>query len=175
MNLSTLLVLVFLVGMWVALLAGPLLQHRGSGGNRGGDSIETFQRQLSVLDRNRGIRSGTVRSSAMVGRAPVGRPPMPVRPGAPRARMAAQRRKMIVTVLSGSTFTFLLLSFIQGGLFVPLCIVSAVLTVGYVGLMVYLLGAHAEREMKVAFLPHRGRVAPQSRPVQLREASSGRR
>ena len=100
---------------------------------------------------------------------------MPVRPGAPRARMAAQRRKMIVTVLSGSTFTFLLLSFIQGGLFVPLCIVSAVLTVGYVGLMVYLLGAHAEREMKVAFLPHRGRVAPQSRPVQLREASSGRR
>lgn len=89
--------------------------------------------------------------------------------------MAAQRRKMIVTVLSGSTLTFLLLSFMKGGPFLMLCIASAALMVSYVGLMMYLLGANAEREMKVAFLPHRNSAAEPSRPLNLREASAGRR
>lgn len=179
MNLSTLLVLVFLVGMWVALLIGPVLQRRGSGGNRGGDSIKSFQRQLSVLDRNRGGRTGMNRSLASVsGRSLNGSLPtrtMPLRPAQTRARMAAQRRKRIVTVLGGLTFTFLLLSFLKGGLFVALFVLSAALLVGYLALMFHLLGTQAEREMKVAFLPHRNAGAEPTTLLHLREASAGRR
>ncbi|MEZ5232182.1 MAG: hypothetical protein AB7W59_10180 [Acidimicrobiia bacterium] len=175
MNLSTLLVLVFLVGMWVALLIGPVLRHRGAGGNRGGDSIKSFQRQLSVLDRSRPGRSAMVRplASSPAGRSTIGR--APVRPSQSRARMAAQRRKRIVTVLAGSTFTFLVLSFLSGGLFVGLFLVSAALLVSYLALMFHLLGTQAEREMKVAFLPHRDAGAEPTALLHLREASGGRR
>ncbi len=175
MNLSTLLVLVFLVGMWVALLVGPVLQHRGSGGNRGGDSIKSFQRQLSVLDRSRPGRSAMVRpaASAPASRMALGRPSM--RPSQARARVAAQRRKRIVTVLAGLTFSFLVLSFLSGGLFVMLFLLSATLLVGYLALMFHLLGTQAEREMKVAFLPHRDAGAEPTALLHLREASGGRR
>jgi len=100
---------------------------------------------------------------------------MPVRPAQARARMAAQRRKRIVTVLGGLTLSFLLLAFIAGGLFVALFVASAVALVGYLALMFHLLGTHAEREMKVAFLPHRDAGAEPTSLLQLRQASSGRR
>lgn len=174
MNLSTLLVLVFLVGMWVALLVGPVLQHRGSGGSRGGDSIKSFQRQLSVLDRNQGARSG-VRPLGGQGRAvPAARFAGP-RPAQTRARAAAHRRKRIVTVLAGLTFSFLVLSFLKGGLFVGAFLVCGALLIGYLALMFHLLGTQAEREMKVAFLPHRDAGAEPTALLHLREASVGRR
>ena len=50
--LITLLIIIFLVAMWAAVLAAPLLQSRGQQQFRGGDSIKTFQRQLATLDRS---------------------------------------------------------------------------------------------------------------------------
>jgi len=171
-NLSTLLVLVFLVGMWAALLIGPVLQHRGSGGNRGGRSVQSFQRQLSVLDRNRNSRSGLIRPVAPY---PSGRgvvhPPLAGMAARSRSRQAAQRRRRIISVLAGLSGTFLLLSFLSGGVFVVLLGLSAVLLVGYLALMFHLLGTQAEREMKVAFLPHRASGAGSTDLLHLREAS----
>ena len=175
MNLSTLLVLVFLVGMWAALLAGPVLQHRGSGGNRGGRSVHSFQRQLSVLDRNRNSRSGLTRPVAPY---PSGRgvvhPPVSGFSARSRSRAAAQRRRRIISVLGGTTGTFVLLAFLRGGVFLALLGVSAALFVGYLALMFHLLGTQAEREMKVAFLPHRTSGVGSADLMRLREAS-GRR
>lgn len=174
MNLSTLLVLVFLVGMWVALLIGPVLQHRGSGGSRG-DSIKSFQRQLSVLDRNHSSRGGIARPlGGGVVRAGGGRLAGP-RPVQSRARLAAHRRKRIVTVLAGLTFSFLVLSFLKGGMFVGAFLVCGAMLVGYLALMFHLLGTQAEREMKVAFLPHRDAGAEPTALLHLREASAGHR
>lgn len=167
MNLSTLLVLVFLVGMWVALLAGPVL-NRGSNGTRGGDSIKSFQRQLSVLERRPGGRSGPLRTlPSMPGVRAAGGARSP----GGRARMAAQRRRRIVTGLGGLTFTMLVLAFARGGFFVPLFFVFGALLVGYVVLMFHLLRSQAEREMKVAFLPHHNAGAEPTALLELREAA----
>ena len=87
---------------------------------------------------------------------------------------AAQRRRRIISVLAGLSGTFLLLSFLSGGVFVVLLGLSAVLLVGYLALMFHLLGTQAEREMKVAFLPHRASGAGSTDLLHLREAS-GRR
>lgn len=179
MNLSTLLVLVFLVGMWVALLAGPVLQSRGSGGTRGGDSIKSFQRQLSMLERRSPDRSSMVRplASAPSVRRVGERPSVGANrvPGGHRARLAAQRRRRIVTGLSGLTFTMIVLAFAKGGLFIPLFFVFGGLLVAYVALMFHLLRSQAEREMKVAFLPHRNSGAEPTALLELREAAFGRR
>jgi hypothetical protein len=173
-NLSTLLVLVFLVGMWAALLVGPVLQHRGSGGNRGGRSVQSFQRQLSVLDRNRTSRSGLIRPVPTLSARGVVHPPLGRVSARSRSRLAAQRRRRIISVLAGLSGTFLLLSFLRGGVFVVLLGVSAVLLVGYLALMFHLLGTQAEREMKVAFLPHRTSGTGSTDLLHLREVS-GRR
>jgi hypothetical protein len=174
-NLSTLLVLVFLVGMWVALLAGPVLQNRG-GGNRGGDSIKSFQRQLAVLDRSRPGKPAMVRSlstapSAMRQQAEAAAR-QTVRPAQVRARWAAQRRRRIVTVLSGAAMTTLALSVILSGPFLYLFMLSSALLVGYLALMFQVLHRQAEREMKVAFLPHRNAGAEPTMLLQLREATA---
>jgi len=173
-NLSTLLVLVFLVGMWAALLVGPVLQHRGSGGNRGGRSVHSFQRQLSVLDRNRTSRSGLIRPVPSFSPRGVVHPPLGRMSARSRSRLAAQRRRRIISVLAGLSGTFLLLSLLRGGVFVVLLGLSAVLLVGYLALMFHLLGTQAEREMKVAFLPHRTAGAGSTDLLHLREVS-GRR
>jgi hypothetical protein len=175
-NLSTLLVLVFLVGMWVALLAGPVLQNRGNP-NRGGDSIKTFQRQLAVLDRSRPGRPAMVRSlasapSALRQQAEAAAARQSLRPAQMRARWAAQRRRRIVTVLSGATMTTLALSVILSGPFFYLFMLSSALLVGYLALMFQMLHRQAEREMKVAFLPHRNAGAEPTMLLQLREATA---
>ena len=179
MNLSTLLLLVFLVGMWAALLVGPIIQRRGSGGTRRGDSMKSFQRQLSVLDQNqnRHGRDDRIRSLAAVSnsRAAALRRPAAAQQAPVRGRQAAQRRKHIVTLLAGVAFSFLVLCFLGGTVFLVGLVVSMALLISYVGLMFHLLGTQAEREMKVAFLPHHNHGAEPTALLQLREASAGRR
>jgi hypothetical protein len=126
-----------------------------------------------VLDRNRVGRAGRSYGAAPAARSSLGAPV--VRSSQARARIAAQRRKHIVTVLAGLTFSFLVLSFLKGGLFVGLFLLAAALLVGYLALMFHLLGTQAEREMKVAFLPHRDAGAEPTALLHLREAAAGRR
>ncbi len=135
----------------------------------------SFQQHLSALDHNRG-RAGRIRplaSPTNVRRLPDRRPPTRRTPL--RGRAAAQRRKHIVSALCAVSFTTLVLSFVGGGLFFWAFVVSAVLLMGYLALMFHLLGSQAEREMKVAFLPHNNAGAEPTALLQLREAAAGRR
>lgn len=160
----TLLTIVFLIAMWVAVLAAPVLQNRGSG-NRGGDSIKTFQRQLATLERSAPVRSPLGGRVGAAGRGtrsvprqvqphrPVGAPP--VRRAGSTSRAAAQRRRRVLGALAGTALLTLVLALTVGGWFVIAHLVADVLLGAFIALIVRTLRIAAEREMKVAFLPHR--------------------
>jgi len=179
-SIGTLLVLVFLVGMWIALLAGPVIQRNAAG--RGGDPIGALLRRLasrdrSVLDRPGGLPlqdrtwfAQAIEPTTVVG----GARPAPRRPSG-RSRAAARRRRQILTGL-GAVSTLSLLLWIAGiGVFGFLFVLSLLLLVGYLGAMLYLFQLHAEREMKVAFLPHQGPVRAPTALDDYRRTAQGRR
>jgi len=70
-------------------------------------------------------------------------------------QLAAQRRRRVLGLLLASVVITLLAAFVLGGWFVLANLVVDAMLVGYLVLMVRTLRIHAEREMKVAFLPHR--------------------
>ncbi|MEA3216371.1 MAG: hypothetical protein QOJ19_2527 [Acidimicrobiia bacterium] len=150
--IATLLTIVFLIAMWVAVLAAPVLQNRGSS-NKGGDSIKTFQRQLATLERATPYRSaaprseGRSRNTPLAG--PVGRRPLT------SAQLAAQRRRNTLLVLAGTALASLVGTLTMGGWFLAVHLVADALLVTFVVLMLRTVRMAAEREMKVAFLPHR--------------------
>jgi hypothetical protein len=158
----TLLTIVCLIGMWVAVLAAPVLKSRGNSAGRGGDSIKTFQRQLATLERSAPSTHRTAADRASVLRrrsTPNGRP-LPAGPsvaGRPIScgQRAAQRRRRVLILLVAAIVTTLALALLLGSWFVVLHLVADALLVAYVTLMVRTMRIHAEREMKVAFLPHR--------------------
>ena len=157
----TLLTIVFLIAMWVAVLAAPVLQNRGTSAGRGGDSIKTFQRQLATLERAApsGHRSVADRASSLRRRVGAGERTVLAQPTIRRApsrgQLAAQRRRRVLGLLVASVLTTLVLAFVLGGWFILANLVADALLVAYIALMVRTLRIHAEREMKVAFLPHR--------------------
>ena len=165
MGLVTLLTLVFLVAMWVAVLAAPVLQGRGS--SKGGDSIRNFQKQLAVLERGAPHRGGPSRAGASrpaAARRPVNQPvrasqPASARPGVPRGigggRVAAQRRRRVVIILVAAVVTTAAGGWMLGGWFWGLNLIADALLVAYVAVAVRVVRSTAELEMKVAFLPHR--------------------
>lgn len=167
MGLVTLLTLVFLVAMWVAVLAAPLLQGRSS--SKGGDSIKNFQRQLAVLERSSPHRPGpsrTMPTRAGGPRAAVGRRPVvqPIGhgvaerrsvPGVGGGRVAAERRRRVVIFLAAAVVTTGAVAWMLGGWFWGLNLVADGLLVAYIAVAVRVVRSAAEREMKVAFLPHR--------------------
>jgi len=157
----TLLTIVFLIAMWVAVLAAPVLQNRGASAVRGGDSIKTFQRQLATLERaapgeHRSVadRASSLRRRVGAADRTVLAPPN-VRRAPTTGQLAAQRRRRILGLLVASALTTLVLAFVLGGWFVMANLFADALLVAYIALMVRTLRMHAEREMKVAFLPHR--------------------
>jgi hypothetical protein len=158
----TLLTIVCLIGMWVAVLAAPVLKNRGNSAGRGGDSIKTFQNQLATLERSApsGHRSVADRASAIRRRSgpkgPVFAGPSVVARRMSSGQRAAQRRRRVLILLVASVVTTLALALLLGSWFVVLQLVADAMLVAYVALMVRTMRIHAEREMKVAFLPHRG-------------------
>jgi hypothetical protein len=165
-GLVTLLTLVFLVAMWVAVLAAPVLQGRGS--SKGGDSIRNFQKQLAVLERGAPHRGGPSRAGASRPAAAARRPvsqslrasqPGPARPEVPRGigggRVAAPRRRRVVIILVAAVVTTAVGGWMFGGWFWALNLIADGLLVAYVAVAVRVVRSTAELEMKVAFLPHR--------------------
>jgi hypothetical protein len=157
----TLLTIVCLIGMWVAVLAAPVLKNRGNSAGRGGDSIKTFQNQLATLERSApGHRSVTDRASG-IRRRSAPRGPVLAGPSVVGRRMssgqrAAQRRRRVLILLVASVVITLALALLLGSWSVLLQLVADAALIAYVALMVRTMRIHAEREMKVAFLPHRG-------------------
>lgn len=135
----TLLVPMILVGVWVAVLVPPLLRNR----SETADSISSFQRHLSILERTSpatGRITGTRRTAA----------PQPWSPG--RARGRKRRRDVLVTLAGGAAFT-LLLAVALGGAVWFLSVAAAAVTVVYVSLLVRVRKAEEERRVKVRYLP----------------------
>jgi hypothetical protein len=163
----TLLVLFILALIWAAVLLPPWLQNRSQ--SRPADSISSFQKQLSVLER----RSGT---------ASPGRPPIRRAPVAPKARAGSvayrpatvarthqdgvglsevrrRRRDVLFTLIAAAVITALLAA-VLGGPVLMLHLAVDVLLVAYVALLVRTQRLSAEREVKVRYLGQ-GRQAPE--------------
>ena len=152
------MVLLVLAGIWVAVIAVPLVRAKTEG--KMGDSIGSFRRHLSVLERAAPLtvapanRLRLPHSSATIG---------PYRPVATHGRLSAgrgrrqqaQRRRRdvllgLVVAMAGSA----LMAMIPGlSVMWMVNIVVDLLFVAYVGLLVRMRNVAAEREMKLTFLP----------------------
>jgi hypothetical protein len=147
----TIVVLFILAAMWAAVLLPPWLRNRTE--NRPADSIVSFRRQLSVLERT---TPGTTVA------APVTRigalPPAPS-PGAGvmpvlSLREAQKRRRDILFGLLAAMGGSLLIGLLPGlRVMLGLHLLLDVLFVAYLALLVQARKAAVERDMKVRYLP----------------------
>jgi hypothetical protein len=174
--LTTLVILV-LIAIWATVLIYPILRARTEGGF--GDSIGTFRRHLSVLERaapnsvspaNRlrlpqsssgippyragvGARAGTGAASRSAGGRRYSPPVAPAR----RRKLQKRRRDVLFTLVTGIIGS-LLLGLIPGlSMMLFVCAGFVLLLAGYVALLARLRSLATEREMKLTFLP---RAAP---------------
>jgi hypothetical protein len=173
----TTLVLVILGGIWAAVIIVPLVRARTEGSL--GDSIGTFRRHLSVLERAAPISvspANRLRLPASQSAIPPYRPPTaasrarqsplvgaparrtgsaPMSAAATHRRRQAQRRRrdVLVALLAGMAGS-LLLGMVHG-LHVMLIVNVALdlLFVVYIALLIRMRNLAAEREMKVTYLP----------------------
>ena len=169
------MVLLVLAVIWIAVLIVPLVRGRAQGGL--GNSIGTFRRHLSVLERtapttvspaNRlrtpasqaGIPPYRPPSSSLLPRPAVGvrrapsAYPYAASPAALRRRQAQKRRRDVLFALIAGMAGSLLLGLIPG-LSVMLWVHAGldVLFAGYVCLLIRMRTLATEREMKLTFLP----------------------
>jgi hypothetical protein len=170
------LVLLVLVGIWAIVLIAPLVRARADGSL--GDSIGSFRRHLSVLERaapttvppaNRlrippaQVAIPPYRPPASPMRRPAGAGrrvpsgygyPYAASPAAMRRRRAQRRRRDVLFALVAGMAGSLLLAFIPGlGVMMWVHVLIDVLFVGYVALLIRMRNVSAEREMKLTFLP----------------------
>lgn len=122
------LVLVILAVMWLVVLLPPFLRSVRDG--RPSDSVTSFRRQLTVLERTA--------PGSPVSRAPLGNPA----PVSTRARLsyerrrAQERRRNLLFGLVGASAVFTLLGLVTGArLLLGLGGVSLLLLAGYVWLL----------------------------------------
>jgi hypothetical protein len=158
----TILVLVILAGVWAAVLVPPWLQNRSAG--RPADSISSFRRQLSVLERSN--PGATAPSSVGYARsqtygAPVDQSYAPVyratRPS--NAELRRRRRDVLFVLLGVSGLTFGLALLIGGPVWY-LHLVADVLLVGYVTVLARAQRLAMERTMNVHYLPRQAAPEP---------------
>lgn len=171
--------LLVLAGIWAAVLLTPLVRARADGAL--GDSIGSFRRHLSVLERaapttvspaNR-LRIPPVQvaippyrppASPMRRPVPAGRRvasgyPYAASPAGLRRRQAQRRRRDVLFALVAGMAGSLLLAFIPGlSVMMWVHILLDVLFVGYVALLIRMRNVAAEREMKLTFLPSHAAV-----------------
>jgi hypothetical protein len=154
------LVLVILAGVWMAVLLPPWLQNRRAG--RPADSISSFRRQLSVLERSNSAsvayrpRPTAARLARMQS---IERGPAPSFRRGPvsLSRSAARRRRRdVLSTLVAAALLTLGLAVVLGGPVVVLHLVIDLLMVTYIVLLVRAERLAAEREHKVRFLPQQG-------------------
>jgi hypothetical protein len=152
-------VLLVLAGIWVAVIVVPLVRAKTEG--KMGDSIGSFRRHLSVLERAAPLtvapanRLRLPHSSATIGPY---RPPLAthgrVSAGRGRRQQAQRRRRDVLMGLVVAMAGSAILAMIPGlSVMWMVNIVVDLLFVAYVGLLVRMRNVAAEREMKLTFLP----------------------
>jgi membrane protein implicated in regulation of membrane protease activity len=143
------LVLFILAVIWAAVLLPPYLQNRSE--SRPADSISSFQRQLSVLERRAVVvnpslqRAGSTRSfgADMV----------------PAIRLsrseAKKRRRDVLFTLAGAAGVTFFMALMLGGPVWGLHLLCDLLLAAYVVLLVQIQQRATERDVKVRYLPSR--------------------
>jgi hypothetical protein len=146
----TLLVLFILAVIWAAVLLPPYLQNRSE--SRPADSISSFQRQLSVLERR-----AVVVNPAFPRTTPSGRSFGSDMSTAMRLSRneAKRRRRDVMFTLAGAVGLTFLMALKLGGPVWGLNLVCDLLLAGYVVLLVQLQQRALERDSKVRYLPSR--------------------
>ena len=156
------MVLFILAAMWAAVLLPPWLRNRTE--SRPADSIVSFRKQLSVLERTTPgttVAAPVTRIGALSGMTMQGG--VPVQPSAPISlREAQKRRRDILFGLLAAMGGSLLIGLLPGlRVMLGLHLLLDVLFVAYVALLVQARKAAEERSMKVRYLPaHAGTAEP---------------
>jgi len=160
------LVLLVLAGIWIVVIAVPLVRAKTEG--KLGDSIGSFRRHLSVLERAAPLTVVPANRLRLPHSAAIGpyRPPVAtpgrVSVGRGRRHQAQKRRRDVLMGLVVAIVGSALLGMIPGlSIMWMVNVVVDVLFVGYVVLLVRMRNLAAEREMKLTFLPG-------ARPVPIR-------
>lgn len=168
------LVLAILGLIWGFVLIPPYLQNRREG--RPGDSIASFRQQLNTLERTTpGARSDLARLDVgrydaprydprsnvaqMAGR-PGARRPAPSQAAMRRAEARRRRRDVFLTLLGAVAVTFVL-ALALGGVVWMLHLAVDLAFLGYVGLLISIQQQSMEKDVKVRYMPHAQRQAPQ--------------
>jgi membrane protein implicated in regulation of membrane protease activity len=145
----TLLVLFILAVIWAAVLLPPYLQNRSE--SRPADSISSFQRQLSVLERRSVIVNPALQHSN-----PTGSYRQVVSPALRLSRNEAKkRRRDVLFTLAGAAGLTFLMALMLGGSVWGLQLVCDVLLAAYVVLLAQTQQRAVERDDKVRYLPSR--------------------
>jgi hypothetical protein len=178
------LVLLVLAGIWAVVLITPLVRARADGSL--GDSIGSFRRHLSVLERAapttvppanrlrippaqvaippyRPPASPMRRPATAARRVPSGYGyPYAASPSVMRRHRAQRRRRDVLFALVAGMAGSLLLAFIPRlSLMMYVHVLMDVLFVGYIALLIRMRNVAAERNMKLTFLPaHASEAAP---------------
>ena len=142
------MVLFILAVVWAVYLAS---WFRSRTEHRRVNSISSFNRHLSVLERTSPARHGI----SAVARSP--RPPSiygPVRTAGPGMTLtdARRRRRDVLYALTGVALVGLVLAVTLGGPFVVLCVLAVALLAGYVVALVRAQQLAQERRAKVRYL-----------------------
>lgn len=141
MNVTT-LVFLGLAVLWAVVLL-PEVIRKVSGSRRSSDSIRSFNRQLSVLDRSGRTATRSSGRPAMGGRSNVidlrdrQRPSAAVtaRQAPAVAPSVRRRRQEVLTVLGVAALLTLLCTVAFGGPFLVIHLICAALLVGYIALL----------------------------------------
>lgn len=157
------MVLLVLAGIWAAVIVVPLVRARTEGTL--GDSIGSFRRHLSILERAAPMTVAPANRLRMPGTAssiPPYRPhvasgsrgySMPV--SANRRRQAQRRRRDVLLALMAAIVGSALLAMIPGlGIMWTVNFIVDVTFALYLVLLVRMRNVAAEREMKLTFLPN---------------------
>jgi hypothetical protein len=148
----TIVVLLILAAMWAAVLLPPWLRSRSE--SRPADSITSFRRQLSVLERT--APNTRVAATRLVPVGPSGVPDHGVglSPSPMSRREAQKRRRDILFGLLAAMGGSLILGFVPGlRVMLGLHLVLDLLFAAYLVVLVQVRKAAQERDLKVRYLP----------------------
>ena len=144
------MVLFILAVIWAAVLLPPYLQNRSE--SRPADSISSFQRQLSVLEKRAVVVNPAFQRSIPSGREFSSNNAAALRLS--RSEAKKRRRDVLFTLLGAAGLTFVM-ALRLGGPVWGLHLVCDLLLAGYVVLLVQLQQRALERDTKVRYLPNR--------------------
>jgi membrane protein implicated in regulation of membrane protease activity len=144
------LVLFILAVIWAAVLLPPYLQNRSE--SRPADSISSFQRQLSVLERRAVVVNPSLQRSVGSGRSFGSELSPAMRLSRNEAR---KRRRDVLFTLAGAAGVTFLMALMLGGSVWGLQLVCDLLLAAYVAMLVQTQQRTTERDTKVRYLPSR--------------------